>query len=78
MDGCSASQQHKVDDQPSVTLSFWDLPICHIDTSIFKKILYSQQSPDSHLTEPARIRRETLDLATSSAPVEFRFSTIFK
>ena len=37
----ATSQQHKVDNQPSATLPFWDLSISHSDTSIFEKIPFS-------------------------------------
>ena len=37
----AASQKHKIDNQPSATLTFLDLPISHIDTSILEKIPFS-------------------------------------
>ena len=64
--------------------------VSHIVTSIFKKILFSHhQAASIHgnvkwvfgcemsfLAKPARICKDTLDLETSSAAVEFRLRTV--
>ena len=77
----AASQQHKVDNQPSVTRPFWDLPISRVDTFLRKSRLVTirQQSIQwnvgttfwwldilSFLTKPLRYMTENVVTSDSS------------